>query len=80
VAAFLLSAVGSTGWETGLYSPVSVCHFDLFLQGEAKRGVSYIALSADHLVAVELGGKRFERWLDNTTTETEHEMESRFLW
>jgi len=55
VSAFLLSAVGRTGWETG------------------------IALSADHLVTIELGGKSLERWLDNTTTETEDEMESRFL-
>lgn len=55
MAAFLLSAVGSAGWETG------------------------VALSTDHLVAVELGSESFERWLDDTTTETENKVECRFL-
>lgn len=55
VSALLLSAVGSTGRETG------------------------VALSADHLFAVELGGKGLERWLDDTTTETEDQVEGRFL-
>lgn len=40
---------------------------------------TYVALSADHLVAVKLGGKGLERWLDDTTTETEHKVQSRFL-
>jgi len=35
-----------------------------------------IALSADHLVTVELGSKGLQRWLDDTTTETEDEMKS----
>jgi len=52
VAALLLPAVGSTGWETG------------------------IALSADHLLAVELGGKSLKRGFDDTTTETEDKMKS----
>jgi len=55
VAALLLSAVGRTGWETG------------------------VALSADHLVAVELASQGLERGFDDTTTETEDEMEGRFL-
>ena len=38
-----------------------------------------VALSADHLLAVELGGKGLERWLDDTTTETENKVESRLL-
>jgi hypothetical protein len=37
---------------------------------------THVALSADHLVAVELGGKSFERWLDNATTETENKVKS----
>jgi len=35
-----------------------------------------VALSADHLLAVELGGEGFERGFDDTTTETENEMKS----
>jgi hypothetical protein len=41
---------------------------------------TYVALAADHLVAVELGGEGLERWLDDTTTETEHQVESGFLY
>jgi len=41
--------------------------------------VTYIALPADHLVAVVLGGKSLEGWLDDTATETEDEVESRLL-
>jgi len=55
VTALLLSAVGSTGRETG------------------------VALSADHLVAVELGSKGLERWLNDTTTETENKVKSGLL-
>lgn len=72
MAALFLSAVGSTGWETGLL----YCEFpNQFV--ELRR--TYVALSADHLIAVELGGKGFERWLDDTTTETENQVKSRFL-
>jgi hypothetical protein len=39
-------------------------------------GGTYVALSADHLVAVEFGSESLKRWLDDTTTETENEMES----
>ena len=70
MAALLLSAVGRTGWETGLYVrlvPRSNVTFP---------GITYVALSADHLVAVELGGESLERWLDDTTTETENKVES----
>ena len=42
-------------------------------------GGSYVALAADHLVAVELGGKSLERGLDDTTTETEDEVKGRLL-
>ena len=37
--------------------------------------LTYVALPADHLVAVVLGGKGLERRLDDATTETEDEME-----
>jgi len=55
VSALLLSAVGGTGWETG------------------------VALAADHLVTVVFGGEGLERWLDQTTTKTKDQVESRFL-
>jgi hypothetical protein len=37
---------------------------------------TYIALSADHLVAVELRSEGLERGLDDTTTKTENQVES----
>lgn len=38
-----------------------------------------VALAANHLVAVELGSKGLEGWLDDTTTETEDQVESGLL-
>jgi hypothetical protein len=38
-----------------------------------------VALAANHLVAVVLGGKGLERWLNDTTTETEDQMEGGLL-
>jgi len=35
-----------------------------------------VALSADHLFAVVLGGQSLERWLDDTTSETEDQVKS----
>jgi hypothetical protein len=43
-------------------------------------GSTYVALAADHLVAVELGGKGLERGLNDTTTETEDEVEGGLLY
>jgi len=43
-------------------------------------GDTYVALSADGLVAVVLGGKGLERRLNDTTTETEDQVEGRLLW
>lgn len=40
---------------------------------------TYIALPADHLVAVILAGEGLERGLDDTTTQAEDEVEGRFL-
>ena len=37
--------------------------------------MTYIAFPADRLVAVVLGGKSLEGWLDDATTETEDEVE-----
>jgi len=46
--------------------------------GGTRRETS-VALAADHLVAVELGGKSLERRLNDTTTETEDQVESGLL-
>ena len=43
-------------------------------------GQTSVALSADHLLAVVLGGKGLERGFDDTTSETEDQMEGRFLF
>ena len=40
---------------------------------------TYVALAADHLVAVVLGGKGLEGRLNDTTTKTEDQVEGRFL-
>lgn len=40
---------------------------------------TYIALAANHLVAVELGGKSLERGLNDTTAEAEDQVEGRLL-
>ena len=46
---------------------------------DSPRGQTGVALAADHLVAVVLGGKGLEGGLDDTTTETEDQVESRLL-
>lgn len=40
---------------------------------------TYVALAANHLVAVELGGKSLKGWLDDTTTEAEDQVEGGLL-
>jgi len=40
---------------------------------------TYVALAADHLLAVVLGGEGLERRLNDTTTETEDKVKSRLL-
>jgi hypothetical protein len=54
------------------------CLILLLDSGECFEGCeeTHVALSADHLVAVELGGEGLERGLDDTTTETENKVES----
>jgi hypothetical protein len=46
---------------------------------DSPRWQTSVALAADHLVAVVLGGERLERRLDDATTETEDQVESRLL-
>ena len=41
---------------------------------DSPRWQTCVALAADHLVAVVLGGKGLERGLDDTTTETEDQV------
>ena len=41
--------------------------------------MTYVALAADGLLAVVLGGKGLQGGLDDTTTETEDQVESGLL-
>ena len=43
---------------------------------DSPRRQTGVALAADHLVTVVLGGKGLERGLNDATTETEDQMES----
>ena len=73
MSAFLLAAVGGTRGKAGLGSLV-------FARGLAKvLEFPYVALPADHLVAVVLGGEGLERRLNDTTTETEDQVEGGLL-
>ncbi len=47
-----------------------------FLKASKEGRIVYITLSADHLVAVKLGSQGLQRWLDDTSTETENKMKS----
>jgi hypothetical protein len=40
---------------------------------------TYVALAANHLVAVELGGQSLQGGLNDTTTQTENQVEGRLL-
>jgi hypothetical protein len=46
---------------------------------DSPRWQTCVALAADHLIAVVLGGERLERRLDDAATETEHQVQSRLL-
>ena len=46
---------------------------------DACVATTYVALAADGLVAVVLGGKSLEGRLNDTTTETEDQVEGRLL-
>lgn len=43
------------------------------------RGKTYVALAADVLLAVVLGGEGLERGFNDTTTETEDKVKGGFL-
>jgi hypothetical protein len=43
-------------------------------------GETYVALAADGLVAVVLGGKGLKGRLNDTTTKAEDQVEGRLLW
>lgn len=73
VSTLALTAVGGTRWKTGL------SHVSLHIIDFAATCLTYVALPADHLIAVVLRGECLQRWLDDSTTQTEHEMECRFL-
>lgn len=78
MTALLLAAVGGTGRETSLESS----QISEFL-GRMRIGCvakTYVALAADGLVAVVLGGKGLQGRLNDTTTEAEDQVESRLLW
>lgn len=76
VSALSLAAVGGTGREAGL----RYCVSDFSTDSIAVIGQeTYVALAADHLVAVELGGQSLERGLDDATTQTEDQMEGGLL-
>jgi hypothetical protein len=57
---------------------VGVSALALSAVGRTGRETS-VALAADHLVAVELGGESLERGLNETAAETEDQVESRLL-
>ena len=46
---------------------------------DSPRWQACVALAADHLIAVVLGGERLERRLDDATAQTEDQVESRLL-
>jgi hypothetical protein len=58
-----------------------VCASRGSIQKQKRKGAkaTYVALAADHLLAVVLGGQGLERRLDDTTTETEDKVKSRLL-
>jgi hypothetical protein len=74
VSALSLSAVGSTRRETSLEGRVP-----LVMGHHGRPRKTYVALAADHLLAVELAGQGLQRRLDDTTTETENKVKSRLL-
>jgi hypothetical protein len=57
---------------------VGVTTLSLTAVGSTRRKTS-VALAADHLFAVVLGSQGLQRRFDDTTTETEDQMESGFL-
>jgi hypothetical protein len=46
---------------------------------DSPRGQTRVALAADHLVAVVLGGERLERRLDDAATQAQDQVQRRLL-
>lgn len=71
-----LAAVGGTGREAGLGN------MSVQVQRACRscRLGTYVALAADHLLAVVLGGQGLQGRLNQTTTETEDQVEGRLLY
>lgn len=73
VTTFLLTAVGSPGRQTSLSRKRLVgC-------GGGDEEGTYVALAANHLLTVVLGGKGLQGRLNDTSTETEDQVEGRLL-
>lgn len=79
MATLLLAAVGGTGRETSLEEE-EMLGSDVLGVGCGRVAGTYVALAADGLVAVVLGGKGLEGRLNDTTAETEDQVESGLLW
>jgi len=80
VSTLALPAVGGTRRETSLLRGRLAYGRSCGFCGRSRGwGESYVALAADHLVAVELGGESLERGLNDSTTETKDEVEGRLL-
>jgi hypothetical protein len=77
VSARALAAVGGTGREAGLCCVLGWAAL-LRMAGYCSGG-TYVALAADLLVAVVLGGESLQRGLDDATTETEDQVEGGLL-
>ena len=82
----LASSLGAIGWCGRISSFCSWWHgvgdgpvILLIIWLDDMGWWTYVALSADHLIAVELGGKSLERGLNKTTTEAENQVEGRLL-
>lgn len=74
VAAFLLAAVGGSGWKTCLSKPWSGTSPQEEILPGGERGATYVAFPADHFLAVVLARKSFERRLDDTAAKTKNQM------
>jgi len=80
VSTLALPAVGGTRRETSLLRGRLAYGRSCGFCGRSRGwGESYVALAADHLVAVKLRGESLERGLDEATTEAEDQMEGGFL-
>lgn len=81
MATLLFAAVGGTGRETSLKRGTKSQNSGFL--GRVLAGCvakTYVALAADGLLAVVLGGKSLEGGLDDTTTEAEDQVEGGLLW